>query len=422
MWTRRRSLAWRGTSPWTEGPRGAGIPAARARELIRAVILRLHLWVAVAAGLFIATMAVTGAVIACEDAAMSLAERRRSVAPQVGTRRVPPADLVAAAAVWGAGRGAPFAATLIEYRSSRDAAVRVHAGRDRRVFVDPWTGDVVGGGFPFLEGFFEEVRGWHRWLGATGPARRTGRGVTGAANVAFLFLLLTGPVLWIPRRVTRAALAWNLLPRRRSRGPARHRNRHAAIGIWSVLPLVGISATAVVLSYPAVGDRVYGVVGAAMPDRRGPGDRAFAGRVAGPGVGGSVLRGEPGGEGGLAGALAAASARFPEWRSITLEVPGPRDERIRAVVRNGRVGQPRKRNVVVVDRASGAVSSVEGFGDRAPDRRAQEWVRYAHTGEHWGLAGQALAGLVALAPVGMVWTGFSVALVTLRARRRRRGS
>lgn len=381
--------------------------------MFRKIIFRLHLSVAVAAGLFIVTMAATGVVIAGEDSVMSLAERRLSVAVPQGARRLPPGDLLAAAEAWSEEAGTPFTATSIEYRPRPGAPVQVHSGRDRRVFVDPWTGEVVGGGFPLLEGFFEGVRGWHRWLGASGGGVRTGRAVTGAANVAFLFLLLTGPLLWIPRRITRRALAENLLVRRGAQGPARRLNLHYVIGVWSVVPLMVISATGIVMSYPAVGDRVYAVVGAVM------------GGGAGEGAGGGVGRG--GGEergvwavqevgGGLAGALGVAGARVPGWRSIVLAVPRPDDGQIRAEVRTGRAGQPQKASVVMVDRGSGAVLSVKSFRDESPGHRAQEFLRYAHTGEYWGLAGQVLAGVFALATVLMVWTGFSVALVMLRLK------
>ena len=351
---------------------------------------------------------------------MSLAERGRSVVVPEGTRRLPPTDLVSAAEAWRAGTGTPFAATSIEYRPRSDAPVQVHAGRNRRVFVDPWTGEVVGEGFPFIEGFFDGVRGWHRRLGASGGGVRRGRAVTGAANAAFLFLLLTGPLLWIPRRITRKSLCENLVLRWRLRGPARRLNWHYVVGIWSVLPLMVISATGVVMSYPAVGDRVYAVVGAVMPGGGGVGERAAA-EGAGPNTGeGRGDRVALDGEGGLAGALAAAAARRPGWRSIVLAVPRPGDAQIRAEVRTGRAGQPRKASVVMVDRGSGAVLSVKSFRDETPGHRAKEFLRYAHTGEYWGLAGQVLAGIFALATVVMVWTGFSVALVMFRLRRPKR--
>ncbi len=391
--------------------RGPPDTAARRqrRPLIRTVLFRLHLWVALAAGLFIVTMAVTGAVLACEDAVMSLAERGRSVAVRADAQHLAPDEIVRAAMAWSVRTGEAFAATSIEYRSRPGAAVQVHAGRDRRVFVDPWTGDVLGGGFPLIEGFFEGVRGWHRWLGASGGAVRTGRTVTGAANVAFLFLLLTGPLLWVPRRISRRSLADNLLLRRGLRGPARRLNWHYVVGIWSVVPLAAVSVTGVVMSYPAVGDRVYPVVGAAMWW----------------GGSGSVDEGgEPGmGEGdaeGLAGALAAARARIPGWRSIVLDVPRPSHAEVRVEVRTGRAGQPQKAAVLAVDRATGVVVSVESFRDETPGHRAQEFLRYAHTGEYWGLAGQALAGLLALAVVTLAWTGFTVALLMYRLRRGQR--
>ena len=373
--------------------------------MIRTVLFRLHLSVALAAGLFIVTMAVTGVVLACEDAVMSLAERRRSVTVPEDAQRLAPDEIVQAVEVWGARSGDPFTATSIEYRNRPGAAVQVHAGRDRRLFADPFTGEVVGGGFTLLEGFFEGVRGWHRWLGVSGGAVRKGRAVTGAANVAFLFLLLTGPVLWLPRRITKRALAENLVFRRGIRGPGRQLNWHYVVGIWSFVPLVVISATAVVMSYPGVGDRVYPVVGAVMGGGGGAPDRGGGGEVGGA---------------GLAGALAAAESEVPGWRSIVLTLPRPDDAHLRVDVRTGRRGQPQKAAVLTVDRRTGVVASVESFRDEAPGHRAQEFLRYAHTGEYWGLAGQALAGLVALGTVVLAGTGFTVALVMWRLRRGKR--
>ncbi|MDE2876814.1 MAG: PepSY-associated TM helix domain-containing protein [Gemmatimonadota bacterium] len=373
--------------------------------MIRGVLFRLHLSVALAAGLLIVTMAATGVVLACEDVVMSVAERRLSVAVREDTPRLSPDEIVGAAAVWGERSGVAVTATSIEYRNRPGAAVQVHAGRDRRVFVDPYTGEVVGGGFPLLEGFFEGVRGVHRWLGVSGGAMRKGRAVTGAANVAFLFLLLTGPLLWLPRRITRRNLTENLVFRRGVRGPARKLNWHYVVGIWSFVPLAVISVTGVVMSYPGVGDRVYPVVGTVM----GGGGDETAGE--GRGVGGGQ---------GLAGALAAARAQVPGWRTIVLTLPRPDHAEVRVEVRTGRSGQPQKAAVLAVDRETGAVVSAESFRDESPNHRAQELLRYAHTGEYWGLAGQALAGLSALAVVVLAWTGFTVALVMWRLRRGKR--
>ncbi len=397
--------------------------------MIRAVVFRLHLTVAVAAGLVILMMAATGVILASEELVTGLAERRHRVTvPQAGEgERIAPEALVAAAEAWGAGAEPPFAATSIEYRAGPDAAVRVHAGRERRVFVDPYTGGVLGGGAVRLEGFFESVNAWHRWVSFPDSAIRRGRAVTAATNLALLFLLLTGPILWVPRRITRRSVAEGLLFRRGVEGVARALNWHYVIGIWSVVPLLMIAATGVVMSYPAVGDRVYPVVGGAI---------SFGSLAAGPGVGqvgGEVADGQAATEAadqtadpalapraGLAAALAATESGIPGWRAIVLTLPRPRDTEVRVEVRAGRSGQPQKAGVMTVDRRTGAALSWESFADATPSRRAQQFLRYAHTGEYWGLAGQVVAGLLAVGTVLMVWTGLSVALLMFRFWRQKR--
>ena len=388
--------------------------------MIRRVVFRLHLTVAIAVGLVILMMAATGVILASEELVTGLAERRHRVTvPQEGEgERIAPEVLVAAAEAWGAGAEPPFAATSIEYRAGPDAAVRVHAGRERRAFVDPYTGEVLGGGAVRLEGFFESVNAWHRWVSFPDSAIRKGRAVTAAANLALLFLLLTGPILWVPRRITRRSVAEGLLFRRGVKGVARALNWHYVIGIWSVVPLLMIAVTGMVMSYPAVGDRVYPVVGGAL---------FFGSLAAGPGVGEVATEAvDPAADSalapraGLATALAATESAIPGWRAIVLTLPRPRDTEVRVEVRTGRSGQPQKAGVMTVDRRTGDALSWESFGDATPSRRAQQFLRYAHTGEYWGLGGQVVAGLLAVGTVLMVWTGLSVALLMFRFWRQKR--
>ena len=123
---------------------------------------------------------------------------------------------------------------------------------------------------------------------------------------------------------------------------------------------------------------------------------------------------------GLAAALAATESGVPGWRAIVLTLPRPRDTEVRVEVRAGRSGQPQKAGVMTVDRRTGAALSWESFADATPSRRAQQFLRYAHTGEYWGLAGQVVAGLLAVGTVLMVWTGLSVALLMFRFWRQKR--
>ncbi|MXX71918.1 MAG: PepSY domain-containing protein [Gemmatimonadetes bacterium] len=366
--------------------------------MIRAVIFRLHLSVAVAAGAVVFMLAATGAILSLEETVTGLAEQRYFVAGGEGAERLGPEAIAAAAG---------FAATSLRYRADARAPVRVYEGRDRYARVDPHTGAVLALGPDGLERFFEGVHNWHRWFNVSGGSVRRARAVTGAVNVAFLFLLLTGPILWIPRPVARRSLANVLLFRRGARGAWRDLNWHQVVGIWSVLPLAAIAATGVTTSYPAVADRVYPMVANVVPAEAWPGTvglEAMEGSVDAPRA--------P--ETDLAAVLATAEAWAPGWRTLILNVPRPTDSEVRAEVHGGRAGQPQRVGILTLDAVTGAVLEWESFADDTPSRRAQQFLRYAHTGEYWGLAGQLLAGLFSLAAALMAWTGLSLAVRRLR--------
>ena len=91
-------------------------------------------------------------------------------------------------------------------RADPTATVMVNFGREQTVFVDPYTGAVLGEGAKTLRDFFRMVTDWHRWLGTEGESRDIGRAITGACNAAFVVMVVSGFYLWWPRRWTRQAL------------------------------------------------------------------------------------------------------------------------------------------------------------------------------------------------------------------------
>ena len=371
--------------------------------MIRATIFWLHLGVAAAAGLVILMLAATGVVLSLEETVTGLAERRYFVAAPEGAERLRPEEIAAAAG---------FTATSLSYRSDARAPVRVYEGQDRYARVNPYTGQVLATGPGGLERFFEGVHNWHRWFNVSEGSVRRARAVMGAFNLAFLFLLLTGPILWIPRPVSRRSLANVILLRPGARGARRDLNWHQVVGIWSVLPLAVIAATGVTTSYPAVGDRVYPMVGNAVST----GTWAVRSASRGVGLAGAAIPEDSAGapDPDLRAVLATARAWAPGWRTLILNLPRPADNEVRVEVQGGRAGQPHRTGFLTLDAASGAARAWESFADDSPARRAQQLLRYAHTGEYWGLGGQLLAGLFSLAAALMVWTGLSLAVRRLR--------
>ena len=77
---------------------------------------------------------------------------------------------------------------------------------------------------------------------------------------------------------------------------------------------------------------------------------------------------------------------------------------------------------MTLDRDTGAVVSWETFEDQTPGRRLRSWLRFIHTGEAGGLAGQAIAGLASGGAVLLVYTGLALTLRRFLAWLRRKRS
>jgi uncharacterized iron-regulated membrane protein len=89
-------------------------------------------------------------------------------------------------------------------------------------------------------------------------------------------------------------------------------------------------------------------------------------------------------------------------------------------VDEGYGGQPQLRTTLTVDRASAAIAKRETFDALGPGRQLRSWLRFAHTGEIYGLPGQTVAGLVSAGGAVLVYTGLALAFRRWWAWLRRR--
>lgn len=261
--------------------------------------------------------------------------------------------------------------SMVTVRSDVRAPLEFIYGRERTAFVDPYTGAVLGQGSKSIRQFFSTVEKCHRALGGEMRAG-FGRKITGAANLLFVFLILTGPYLWWPRKSTWQHFKAVLLFRPGLSGRQRDWKWHHVAGIWCALPLFFISFSGVVMSYGT------------SPR---PNPMARQGSEAPQSIESLIAKGE---------------AQFPGWRSISIRLPQP-EATLLLTVDRGNGGQPGKRTQVLLDRSTGAVLSQEAATSRI-------WNRFIHTGEAAGLAGQIVAAIASLGGALLVWTGLSLAL------------
>ena len=117
--------------------------------------------------------------------------------------------------------------------------------------------------------FFAAVIRWHTALGVSGPQGRPAHEAVRVINAIFVFLVLFGILLWIPRVWTWRHLRGVLLFRSGISGQARDFNWHNVIGIWSVVPLLVVAWTAMAMSYGWARRLTNQVVGVPNPEWHG---------------------------------------------------------------------------------------------------------------------------------------------------------
>ena len=367
---------------------------------LRRVVFWCHLAAGLTAGLVILNMCVTGVLLAYERQLTRWADTRGYVVarPSPDAARLPVETLLARARE--AQPAAPTGITLYADAAS-PASVAFPGGRT--LFVNPYTGGAFGEGSAGVRSFFRTVTDLHRWLGAGGENRAAGRAVTGASNLLFLFIVASGVYLWWPRRWTRNSLRAVTWFRRGQGGRARDFNWHNVIGFWSSLPLFVVVLSGVVISYTWASNLVFRLAGEEPP--------AQLQRPAPPGGAGQPQQQQAAAPplGGLDALFVTAERQVEGWRSITMQVPQKPDAPVVFAIDRGNGGQPHLRAQLTLDRASGGVVRWEPASNNTAGRRLRSWLRFAHTGEVYGLMGQTVAGLVSLGGAFLVFTGLSLA-------------
>jgi uncharacterized iron-regulated membrane protein len=372
-----------------------------AMKTFRSVVFWMHLACGAAAGVVVLIMCVTGVALTYEKQMLEWADRRAWTAPSPSDARpLSPETLLARVQAAQPGT-APISVTL---RADRQAPATVVLDGNTSLLVDPYSGAIIGPPPAGLRGFFRTMTSWHRYIAMSGENRATGKAITGAANFAFLFIVISGMYLWLPKLWTWMQFKNVLWFRGGLTAKARDFNWHNVIGIWSAVPLAIVIAGAVPISYPWASNLVYRIVGdtppapAAAPQQRAP-ERAPQMFVAN----------------GLDGAWSTAQSQIPAWRTMTTRLATSDRAPVVITVDEGYGGQPQKRTTLTLDRASSTVTKDETFASLSPGRRARSWLRFAHTGEIYGLAGQTVAGLVTAGGAVLVYTGLALALRRLAA-------
>ena len=367
---------------------------------IRRILFWTHLSAGLVAGFVILVMSFTGAVLALKPQILNFVDREvRFVVPHDSPRR-DVRELLAAVEE----RYPGSAPSAIAVDRDPSAAVAVTVGAQGTVYLDPYSGAILGTGSATANRFFQLVTNWHRYMGAGGESRALGKSVTGVSNVAFLLLALSGLYIWWPKTLTVRHLRPIVWFRRNASGRARDFNWHNTIGFWCLPAIVVMTISGAVISYPWASNLVYRLSGSPVPAPRAvasaPAATPRPAAAARPAA--AVI---PAGFNQL---WARAGDQVPTWSLISARLGTRADAPITFTITDGAHWNKFARSTLTLGPAAEIVQW-QPYEGGSTGQKVRGWLRFAHTGELAGLPGQIVAGLGCLGGVFLVGTGVSLA-------------
>lgn len=417
-------------------------------SIFRKTIFWIHLFCGIVAGIVIATMCFTGVVLTFEKEIVAWFDRDvRLVSPSAGAGQTQNASVDQ---LLGKLKEIKPEAKVssISLQNNPNEAILLSVSKTENYYANPYTGDVKPQSANTTRSVMEWMINCHRWLGAEGESRPTGKAITGACNLAFLFLAISGLYLWFPRKWSaqgfRAVMTLNF----GLKGKARDWNWHNAIGFWAAPVLIVLTLTASVISYRWASDLVYKVTGTTPPPAPGTP----------PAPNSQVSITKPSPEAKplpLSAMIAAVQQKFPGWDQITYRMAGgprgpggasaqPKGDRAEKTVspattkdetKNKEIaGEPKQRGgekgdkpqpliismrdaelnpeftmtQVTLNPFTAEILKTESYSDYNTGRKVRTWMRFLHTGEALGIPGKVIAGVGSALGLVLVYTGFAL--------------
>lgn len=371
--------------------------------MTRRIFFQIHWFLGITAGLVLAVMGVTGAMLSFEDEIMAAISPGIVTLAPGNAPHLDPDTVIARAAAQR--HGLRVASLTVE--EAPDRAWRIQfdppkgeKGRGERSFVDPRDGRLLGNANG--SGFFRTVTSLHRWLALPGGGNGIGRQITAFSAISLIFFALSGLYLRWPKRALDWR-AWLVLDLRKS-GRNLYRALHAVIGGWIVLFYLLSATTGLWWSYDWYRQGVlYALTGKTS---RGEQQREEGKKDADPVASPSLKQAWP----------AFTQLTGNHFESVTITLPkGKKPVDFRMLLPDAR--HERMTDTIRIDPAHGRVVKVERYSDRTMGEVITTSMLEVHRGAIFGLPGRLFLFVTSLTMPLFTITGLLLYIARRRKKR-----
>lgn len=384
---------------------------------------KLHLWLSLPFGLLISIICLSGAALVFEDEIMELLYPERYFVKEYNETVLPVEELMAIVS-----KTLPDSVAVAGVNISSDPtrAYQVNLTKPRRsyVYVNQYTGEVK----PRYEraAFFTIMFRTHRWLlDSMKPDGGIfwGKMIVGTSTLLFVFILITGIVIWIPR--TYKALK-SRLKITVSRGWKRFwYDLHLVGGFYTFVILLVLALTGLTWSFSWYRNGFYKVFGVETTQQQGHGHgggnaqqtQVHGGGNAQQGHGSANTRQAQARERGNGNDSHRQGTRpenaFSHWQRVYDELSALNPDYKRITVSKGtanvtfdRMGNQRASDRYTFDARTGEITGSTLYKDLDKSGKIRGWIYSVHVGSWGGMFTRIITFFAALIGGTLPLTGY----------------
>lgn len=364
----------------------------------------IHLWLGIASGLVLFVVCLTGTIYTFKQETEELfAPSLYKVTATEGSVALPTDELVQKVAHTTGGQ---IASIAISQDAKRSYSVSVKTSeKDRRGtahFVNQYTGEILGVQEGGVSAFFLTVMKLHRWLLIEGD---TGKIIVGISTIIFIFLTLTGMVIWFPIKLKN----WKqgLKVKTTANWKRINHDLHNTLGFYSFILLLIMGLTGLCWSFGWYKDGLSKVMGAEV----------FGSRREKPMT--SIVPENPEATKvmSISQYMAVADSILPYEGNYRISLPSsPEGAATVTKSKNGFFALAAS-DRVQIDQYSGLPLKVDKFSDKALNEQIVALIRPLHTGEIMGMFSKILYFLACLFATSLPVTGTIIWINKLKKKR-----
>ena len=380
---------------------------------------RIHLYLGLASGLVIMSCCLTGALLVFQKELEQAFHKERYFAEKgerklsldtlvAGVKKTYPQAKVNSVKVYANNErtvevNISIAANKPNTTLQKQASKKIGPGVQQRApsltaFVNPYTGKIIEL-YNSREGFFYNVMALHRWL--LGSNNGPGKLITGVATFIFLFILITGIVLWWPK--TKKILARRLKVKSTVGWKRLNHDLHIVLGFYSAIFLFVFAFTALAWSFEWFNKGIYKVTSSSMKTPEPPSSALIENRkIIGFDLSHSIVK-----------------TKFSNKEFYTITAPKDSLSAIAITALSTNAVHETATDVLFLDQYSGEVVGQYLYSDRNMGAKVRATFRPVHVGSIWGLPSKIIALLVCLLGTSFPVTGVILWLNRTRKKKRK---